>query len=46
MDETWYTVGDNSEWGDVLPIPEGGDIIGYKCEIEGTAIDRLSFLLW
>ena len=46
FDETWYTFGTPSEWGDVLPIPETGHIIGYKCEIEDTAIDRLSFLLW
>ena len=46
MDETWYTFEQKSEWSEVLAVPEGQDIIGFRCESFGTEIEKLAFMLW
>ena len=42
FEATWYKFGFPEPWGEVIPVPEGQKIVGYKCETEGYEINRLS----
>ena len=46
FEQTWYTFGFPEPWGEVVSVPEGTQIVGYKCETEGYEINRLSFQLY
>ena len=45
FDQTWYSFDTPEEWRDILELPQGTQIIGYKCETEGFDINKLAFQL-